>query len=646
MGALRILALPLASVNWKFPQYATSFAARTGANKQVSTRISVQKELQATINADDRREPGCVVGDYGKRRQSATPQIFEEILPMDKKQPEGLVTTCAPSSPVRSTTSVAWDDERLAEEGAVAKDPAGEKCISGVKLATVLFSLILVTFLVMLDASIVATAIPQITTHFHSLPDVGWYGSAYLLANCALQPLAGKLYTHFSSKSVYLAFFFIFELGSLLCGLATSSKMFIVSRAIAGLGGAGLINGAITIISASIPLQKRPAYIGGIMGMSQMGVVLGPLIGGALTQYSTWRWCFYLNLPVGGVVAIGLVFVQIPNSHQTRTGTVIQTLLTKLDLMGFAIFAPSVIQLLLALEWGGNTYAWNSATTIGLFCGAGCMFIIFLLWERRKGEEAMIPLSLLKNRVVGIICGVAFFFFAMMQLVTYYLPIYFQAVRGDSPLISGVHLLPSILSQLLAILFSGAAVTKLGFYTPFAIASNVIASIGQGLLSTLTPNSSIGKWIGYQVIVGFGRGLGLQITFIAIQNSVPSSMVPIATSLLTFTQILGGTVILSMGQTIFTASLRNTIPIYAAGVSTAKVIAVGAAGLRQAFPDPQVLGGVLVAYSLSVGRVYYLAIGCSGVAFFLSFGLGWKDIRKEEETVAKAPTEKEGAVAM
>lgn len=157
------------------------------------------------------------------------------------------------------------------------------------------------------------------------------------------------------------------------------------------------------------------------------------------------------------MVAIGLIFVQIPNSHQPRTGTVLQTLLTKLDLMGFAIFAPSLIQLLLALEWGGNTYAWNSATTIGLFCGAGCMFIIFLLWERRKGEEAMIPLSLLRNRVVGIICGVVFFFFAMMQLVTYYLPIYFQAVRGDSPLISGVHLLPSILNQLLAILFFGAA---------------------------------------------------------------------------------------------------------------------------------------------------------------------------------------------
>ncbi|KFZ13907.1 hypothetical protein V502_06355 [Pseudogymnoascus sp. VKM F-4520 (FW-2644)] len=119
--------------------------------------------------------------------------------------------------------------------------------------------------------------------------------------------------------------------------------MFIVSRAVAGLGGAGLINGAITIISTCIPLHKRPAYISGIMGLSQIGVVLGPLIGGALTQYSTWRWCFYINLPIGGLVAIGLVLVQIPNSHQPRAGTILETLLTKLDIIGFAIFAPSVI---------------------------------------------------------------------------------------------------------------------------------------------------------------------------------------------------------------------------------------------------------------------------------------------------------------
>lgn len=165
---------------------------------------------------------------------------------------------------------------------------------------------------------------------------------------------------------------------------------------------------------------------------------------------------FYLNLPIGGVVAIGLAFVAIPDSHQPREGTILRTLATKLDITGFALFAGSVIQLLLALEWGGNTYAWNSATTIGLFCGSGCTFILFLVWEKFQGEEALIPLSLLKNRIVGVICGVAFFFFAMMQLVTFYLPIYFQSVRGDSPMMSGVHVLPTIIGQLIAIVFSGA----------------------------------------------------------------------------------------------------------------------------------------------------------------------------------------------
>lgn len=191
----------------------------------------------------------------------------------------------------------------------------------------------------------------------------------------------------------------------------------------------------------------------------------------------------------------------------------------------------------------------------------------------------------------------------------------------------------------------GFPVTKLGYYIPFALASSAIASIGQGLLSTLTPSSSIGKWIGYQIIVGIGRGLGLQMSFIAIQNYLPRPMVSIATSLLTFIQIFGGTVILSMGQTIFTASLRSTIPIYAEGVSPAEVIAVGATGLQQAFPDPQVLASVLIAYSKSVSRVYYLAIGCSGAAFLFSFGMGWKDIRKEEKTVPEASEGKEGTVA-
>jgi len=436
---------------------------------------------------------------------------------------------------------------------------------------------------------------------------------------------------------LFLAFFGIFEFGSLLCGVSTSSTMLIVSRAVAGLGGSGLMNGSLTIISNSVPLHKRPAYMGALIGIGQMGVVVGPLIGGAFTEYTTWRWCFYINLPIGGLVAILLFLIHIPDTVKPREISILQTILTKLDLIGFVLFAPATIQLLLALEWGGNQFAWNSATTIGLFCGAGGTFLVFLGWEYFKGEEAMIPLSMFKHRGVWSSCAVAFFFFSMMQLVIYYLPIYFQTVKGASPLMSGVDLLPSIISQLLGTVFSGIAVTKLGYYLPFVVATSVLASIGHGLLSTLTPFTSTGKWIGYQIILGFGRGLGLQMAFVAVQNTLPPSMISISMSLLTFTQTLGGAIMLTFGETILTNSLRNLIPTYAPGVNPETVIAAGATGVRGVITDATQLAGVLVAYSKSIDRVFYLAIGCSAACFLFAWAMGWKDIRKKPK--AKKATE-------
>lgn len=192
--------------------------------------------------------------------------------------------------------------------------------------------------------------------------------------------------------------------------------MFIIGRAVAGLGCAGLLNGALSIISASVPLQKRPLYMGFMMALSQLGILFGPLIGGALTEYSTWRWCFYINLPVGGVVAVILFFAPVPaGPEKTETKKFnLGVFLRSLDLVGFGLFAPAIIQLLLALQWGGTKYAWSSSTVIGLFCGGAATVVVFLTWEYFKGDDAMIPLSMIRNRIFSASCMTVFFTFASM----------------------------------------------------------------------------------------------------------------------------------------------------------------------------------------------------------------------------------------
>lgn len=233
--------------------------------------------------------------------------------------------------------------------------------------------------------------------------------------------------------------------------------------------------------------------------------------------------------------------------------------LKNFDIIGFVLFAPAAVQFLLALQYGGNQYAWNSATVIGLFCGAGGMAIIFLAWEHRQGDDAMIPFSMIAQRVVYSSILVGLFMMSMLLLASYYLPIYFQGVRGASPMQSGIRVLPSILSQLIAAVVSGALgklrlvrqtdanggrqasllmveyavaltddriVSKLGYYLPWSVASSVLAGVGNGLLSTLAPATSAGKWIGYQIVVGAGRGCGMQMVRYPSFTLLPSPLHP------------------------------------------------------------------------------------------------------------------------
>ncbi|KAJ2982723.1 hypothetical protein NUW58_g6384 [Xylaria curta] len=461
-------------------------------------------------------------------------------------------------------------------------------------------------------------AIPRITDEFHSLADVGWYGSAYTLGNAALQLLSGKTFQYFNLKWSWLFFFAIFE---------------VVGRVIAGgLGRQGVVSGAFTIISACVPVEKRPPLIGALMGITQLGNIAGPVIGGAFTTGYTWRWCFYINLPVGALVAFPIMFIDIPEQMpKDNFWTVLRQIHHRLDLFGLALFAPAVTQLLLALQYG-EELAWNSPRVIGLFSGAGANFIIWLVWNYYRKENALLPVSLVKRRTIW--SGALFHGLLISTLfgVTYWLPIYFQAVEDLNAVTSGVNLLPVILPQLVTGIACGFLVNRLGFVPPFATLAGVLTSVATGLFSTLRPDTLVAARVGYQIIMGVGLGCGVQMALVNTQNSVSPQQISIATALIFWAQSLGPTIFLPLYNTIFSTSLTSELKRQAPLVDAEAVMHAGVTGFRQ-IVEAQYLPSVLEAYSESIGRIFYLATAAGALTVFAAWGMGWKDIRK---TKAKA----------
>ncbi|KAL4735676.1 major facilitator superfamily domain-containing protein [Aspergillus similis] len=483
--------------------------------------------------------------------------------------------------------------------GSEAQAAAPEEWISGVPLLLVTAGVTLVIFLMLLDTSIVSTI-------------------------------------------VFLTFFGIFELGSIICGVASSSMALIIGRAVSGMGTSGLINGALTIIAGLLTALFVSALIGIMMGVSQLGLVLGPLVGGSLTTYTTWRWCFYINLPIGGLVAILLVFTPIPEQRRKPPAlSVLPALHRTLDLTGFVLFAPAAIMFLLALEYGGNEYPWSSSRVIGLFIGAGATALVFLGWEYRKGKDAMIPFHLLTIRIAYTSYVVTGVMFGLTLAIAYYVPIYFQAVRDDSALMSGVNFLPYILGQLVAAVIAGVLIGRLGYYLPFAIIGAILIAVGSGLFSMISPTTPTVAWAAYQVILGLGRGASTQPTLLAVQNGVAPDDLSTAMAILTFSQTFGGSVFLAVASVIFSEGLKSQIPRYAPGVDPQQVIAAGATGFRDIVGGED-LKGVLRGYARAIDWVFYLVVGLAVVQFGVSWGIGWVDIRPKAKRETKQNREESG----
>ncbi|KAL4794976.1 major facilitator superfamily domain-containing protein [Aspergillus venezuelensis] len=501
------------------------------------------------------------------------------------------------------------------------------------KVTVIILGLYLSVFLVALDQTIISVAIPEITNQFKSIEDIAWYGSAYFLTSTALQPSYGRLYKIFSVKWAFLFAVFVFEIGSLICGVASSSTVLIVGRAVAGIGVAGIFSGALVIMALTVPLSKRPLVFGMFGMVWGIASIAGPLLGGAFTDSVSWRWCFYINLPIGGISMAIIVFIlQLPDQKEF-SGVPIWDRIKQLDFIGATLLIPCIICLLLALQWGGNMYPWSNSRIIGLFVGFGLLTILTLVSQWKLGDRATLPPRIMAQRSVIASTVYALLFGGSFFVLVYYLPIFFQSVRGSSAMTSGIQLLPLMLATVVSSVTTGILVTLFGFYTPFLIGSTAIASIGAGLVTLYSIDISSSKWIGYQILLGAGVGAGFQIPLTAVQTCLPASDIPQGTAAVMFFQTLGGALFIAAAQSLFQNGLIEGVKEYAPSVDPAVIVEAGATEMRAVLGDLgqlDQLGNVTLGFLKGLVDTYRLSLALFCVAFLVSLGFEWRSVKEGE----------------
>ncbi len=484
--------------------------------------------------------------------------------------------------------------------------------------------LLLVMLLAALDQTIVATALPTIVGDFGGLSHISWVVTAYLLAQTAVTPLYGKLGDMYGRKIVLQAGLIVFLLGSALCGLSQSLDQLIVFRALQGLGGGGLMVSAQAAIGDVVPPRERGRYTGLFGGVFGLASIAGPLLGGFLTGHLSWRWIFYVNLPLG-VLALFVLGATLP--------AVAQRVHHKVDYLGTALLAGGISAIVLATSLGGNSYAWGSPFIVGLGI-LGVLLLTAFPFAERSAAEPVLPLRLLANPVFSVTSAVGFVVgFALFGAVTY-LPLFLQVVKGATPTGSGLQLVPLMGGLLVTSIVSGQIITRTGRYKPFPIAGTAVMAIGLYMLSTLDPTSSRSAIFLYMFVLGLGLGMVMQVLVLAVQNAVDYSDLGVATSGATLFRSIGGALGTAVLGAIFSnrlaTELRSVFPAGAAGhAGTGAQVSPKAI----AHLPPTLRSGYLHAFTNSLSTVFLVACAFALVAFALSWFIRQLPLR---ETVASA----------
>ncbi|OBT75973.1 hypothetical protein VF21_05746 [Pseudogymnoascus sp. 05NY08] len=439
------------------------------------------------------------------------------------------------------------------EPAAVAEKPV--KKGYGWRFWAIFPGLCIVGFLSALDATILATVLPTIANELDSQTLYVWAVNAYFVSTTAAQPLYGQTANIFGRRWLMMGSILLFALGSGLCGGANSTSMLIAARTVQGLGGGGINVMTEIIVADLVPLRERQQVMGIVFAAFAVGTFIGPILGGAIVDHISWRWVFYINLPLCGVAFVLMFFFLRVKHDNTRT---LWSKLKRVDILGNAILTASVVAILLSLTWAGTLNPWSSwKTIVPLILGFLGMIGFMFYQGTRWCLEPTMPLRLFSNRTSALTYILSFLHGTILYWVSMFLPVYFQAVLEDSPEKSGIDLLASVIPMVPFAIIGGILITVTGKYKPFLVIGFIPMAVAMGLFTLLDDKTKTVVWVVYQVILAMGSGLALIATLPAILASLPESDVATATATWAFVRSFGSIWGVSIPSTVFNTRFTN-----------------------------------------------------------------------------------------
>ncbi|KAI4862472.1 MFS general substrate transporter [Hypoxylon rubiginosum] len=539
-----------------------------------------------------------------------------------------------PAEQVAEPVSASKDSERPPSEHAIEALSVSEDTTvrSKLRIYTIFIALCLTLFIGALNQTIVATAIPSIAADLQSAAGYTWIGGAYLLANAAAGPTIAKCSDIWGRKPVVLASVALFAVSSVIAATSTSMAMLIAGRALQGTAGGGLMQLVSITISDLFSMRNRALYLSAMGLVWVLAGTTGPVIGGALSQYASWRWCFWINVPICGVAFIVILFFL--NVHNPRTK--LSDGLMAVDWFGTVSILAVTLLLLLGLDFGGETFPWNSPKVICLLVFGTLVIGFFLYSEKRLAKYPIMPLSIFNDLSNNAVVVVAFTHSMASSAIEYYLPLYFQSVKQASPVESGVLILPLIISCAIVDILGGVFMHQIGRYRELIWAGTVLLTLGTGLYIMFGTDTDLGTIIGFQIIFGVGMALLFQTPMMALQNSVSQAETATATATLGFLRNLATSLSIVLGGVVFQNSMTARGPILAAsGLSQSELEALSgyqaAANLEitKTIDDATQRRAVQDAFAWSIRNMFIMYTGIAAIGVVASIFVKQRHMSKE-----------------